>query len=161
MELAWERVAGVEPGLLSSRGPWSPAFSVLIWVGLPPQSGTGSQAGRSSSSQGYPLPHWAPPFLASASHCQFHDYDHPWEAACSGNADVGMPTCPVYRELLSAVSPQTSAAPSPACSASQGGHAQLRQGVSGLQGVPSNVGPPHRCSANQLWGIREIGRAHV
>lgn len=145
----------MEPGPLSSGGPWSLAFSVLIWVGLPPQSGTGSQAGHSPSSQGHPLPHWAPPFLASASHCQFQDYDHPWEAACSGTADVGMSTCPAYRELLPAVSPQTSATPSTACSLSQGGHAQLRQGVSRLQGVPSNAGPPHRCSANQLWGIRE------
>lgn len=110
--------------------------------GLPPQFCTGSQAGRSPSSQGYPLPHWAP-FLATASHCKSHDYDHPWEAACSGSAEIGMPTCPAHRELLPAVSPQTLAAPLPACSVSQGGHAQLRQGLSRLQGAPGNVGPPH------------------
>ena len=130
---------------------WSPAFSMLSWVGLPPQSCTGSQARHSPSSQGYPRPQRAPPFLVSAS-LQPHDCGHPWGAACCGSAGTGTPArpsprwhaCPPCpRELSPAGSPQTSAAPSPACSVSQRGHAQLRQGLSRLQGAPSNAGPPH------------------
>ena len=72
---------------------WSPAFSMLSWVGLPPQSCTGSQARRSPSSQGYPRPQQAPPFLVSAS-LQPHDCGHPWGAACCGSAGTGTPAHP-------------------------------------------------------------------